>query len=889
MGWFEGLRHRVRTVLNPGAYERELREEMDLHRHLDAQQLGDEDAARRRFGNTTSHIESTRDATWFRLVDVIAQDLRYAWRSMRRAPGFTAAVVVILALGIGLNAAMFSFLDRLYLRPPSGVVEPDALRRLWITRYSRGSPSAPYQSLSFAHYAAVREALRGVAEVAYFNTNNAMALGRDHAGPPVHGVWATASYFPVLGARPALGRVFGADEDVLGNPTPVAVVSHHFWKTRLGSDSAILGRELAFGPRKVTVIGVLEPGFSGLDVQAADVWFPIASFTGTSWDRKPFWQSTTTWGGRSVLRVAPGVSAEELATRATAALRRTERELNPARPDTLQRAQVASIIEARGPGVLDRQLVVASRLGTVAMVVLLVACANVVNLLLARAVYRRREIAVRLALGVSRSRLYRMITTETVLIALIAGAAAMLTAWWAGSLLRTLILPNIEWVDGTLDRRVTAFTLAIAIVAGLVAGLLPAFQATNPRLTEALKSGSEQSAGGRTLLRDALVVSQTAMSLVLIVLAALFVRSLQAVREVDLGYDPERVVYTYLYFNEGEDPSRLERAGKLTRIAREFDGRAGVEAVALASAAPMRGYSALPFFTARDSIGTLGERTPAVQIVTPGFFTASGLRIVRGRSFAGPTLGGPSNELVVDQYAARLLWPDEDPIGQCVRFVKPTNACLTVVGVSESTRRFGVLENQHPAFHLPLGSPVSSPGDAYDLVLRVSPEALGTVQAALDAALRREFPLATSTSKTMSESLHPQYQPWRMAALLFTAFGVLALIVALFGIYSSVTYAVGQRTREFGIRIAMGARMRNILNQVVGEGFRLVTIGVGAGIILSLVAGRIVASMLFGVQPMDASAMLLAASLMLGVSVLASAVPAVRAARVDPVKALRAE
>ena len=888
MAWFDGVAHRLRTVLDPGAHERELREEMEFHERLDAGQR-DESAARRRFGNRTYYQEETRRMTWLGFLDVAAQDLRYAWRSMRRAPGFTFAVVTTLALGIGVNAAMFTFLDRVFVRPPAGVNEPETVRRLWITRFRNGVPTATTQGLSFPHYASIRDELKGVAEVAYYNTDNAMALGRDYAGPPVHGVWATANYFPLLGVRPALGRLFGPDEDDFAAPSNVAVVSHAFWQTRLRGDTGILGRPLAIGRTAYTVVGILEPEFQGLDVQAADIWFPAAAFPGRSSDQKPLWQSFTTWGARTVLRVEGNVADVELAARATAAIRRAEQGLTARRRDTLQRAQTGPIVEARGPGTPDRQIAVASRLGAVAAVVLLVACANVVNLLLARAVYRRREIAVRLALGVSRSRLFRMVTTETMLMAIVAGAAALLVAWWGGTLLRTLILPGIEWTDAALDQRVVVFTVLVALGAGLLAGIVPAIQSGNPRLTETLKSGGAASGESRSLLRSGLVVSQTAMSLVLIVVAALFVRSLGAVRGIDLGYDAERVLYSYLYFEEGEEPLPAVRSEKIARVAREFVGHPGVEGIAIASSAPMRGYSFTSFFTERDSMGTLGESAPAIQYVTPGFFETTGLRVVRGRAFAGPELGGPSSEIVVNQQAARVLWPGEEPLGKCVRLGKRDAPCSIVVGVSETSRRFGVMDNQMAQFLAPLGGSASEPAAGSDVVLRVAPGARASVSAALDAALRREFPLARSTSKSMTEVLDPQYQPWRMAAVLFTGFGVLALVVALFGIYSAVAYSVGQRTREFGVRIAMGARLRDVVNQVLAEGLRVVLLGVVIGVGLSLAAGRIVASMLFGVAPADPSAMLLAGCTMLLVAGIAALVPGLRAARVNPVVALRSE
>jgi putative ABC transport system permease protein len=827
--------------------------------------------------------------TWLGSLDVLRQDARYAWRSIVRTPEFTATVVLTLALGIGLNATMFSFLDRLFVRPPSGVESPGTLRRLWVERFQSGRPSFTAQQIGYPYYSAIRDEVRDIADVALYIPDNGMSLGRDYAGAPVHGVYATSNYFGVLGLRPVQGRFFGADEDVMGNGSSVIVIGETFWRTRLARDPQIIGKQLAIGRRSFTVIGIAPEKFAGLDVQPADIWLPLATFPALPSRGVPWWRTSTTYTSTAIARARTGFADPMFETRATNALRRVAREMTDRRLDSLQRIYTGSIIEAHGPAELGADMVIATRLGGVALIVLIIACANVVNLLLARAVSRRREIAVRLALGVSRWRLVRLLTTETLLLALLAAAAAIVTAWWGGGMLRTLLLPNIEWIDSPLDFRVAVFAVGIALAAGLVAGLVPAIQSSDPSLTDALKAGAREGGAQRSRLRSGLVVLQTALSVVLVVGAALFVRSLNNVQGIDLGFDAERTVHSYLYFESGEDPADSLIAQRLVDIARDFERRPDVEAVARASYAPMRGVAYRQFYFGSDSAQGLREGWPGTVMATPAFFRASGLPIVRGRGFSGSEYGVAPNEVVVNEVAAKGMWPREDPIGQCVRFNKPSEPCYTVVGVAKSQHQFQVIERAAPFVYVPVNSVAAPLSSATDIVVRPRPGFEAAVTNDLGVALRRAFPNATATVKGMAELLKPQYQPWRIGAGLFTAFGVLAMIVALVGIYSSIAYGVGQRTREFGVRVALGAQVRDILDLVLGEGLRVALIGIALGVALSFAATKLIASMLFGVQPSDPSVLLLVTSSLLLVAGIAALIPAWKAARVDPVVALRAE
>lgn len=787
--------------------------------------------------------------TWFSAFDVLVQDARHAWRSIARTPGFAIMIVATLALGVGVNTATFSFLDRLFLRPPAGLDEPTSLRRLWITRYRRAE-SFTYQGLNYPSYVALKEAAVG-AELALFNTDNTLRIGRDRNTPPVHAVYATSNYFKIVGVRPAAGRFFALDEDVMGAGANVAVVSHVFWKTRLGGDPGIVGKTVTLGRIPYTVVGVLPPGFVGLDVQPADIWIPLAAFPVPLRQGKPWYQTPSTYGSRVVMRVKPGFDDDAFAARATVVMRRVEQELRPDGPDVRISLVTGPIIEARGPGEAGQETAIATRLGGVAIIVLLIACANVVNLLLARAVHRRREIAVRLALGVSRSRLVRLLTTESVLLALLAAGAAILTAWWSGGLLRSLLLPDIEWIDSAIDGRVVLFGLSVSIVAGLVAGVIPAIQASNPQLTVALKSGAREGGVQYSRLRSALVIAQAAFSVVLLVGATLFVRTLQNVQSIDIGFDVERTVMAEVRFEDGEELPDAVISAAMQEIASRMENRPGVERVGRTYISPMRGYSVQAFFTGNDSLGSVVSSAfgPLFSAVSPGFFDASGLRVIRGRTFGGGEYGVAANEVILNEAAAPALYPGRDPLGQCVRFAKRDNPCHTVVGIVENSNTMALIEGKKGNFFVPLGSDAAKDRLGTAIVLRVRPDAMASVRTDLQREIRRAFPLGYATVMSMNENLSDDYRPWRMGATLFGAFGMLALLVALVGIYSTVSYTVGQRTHEFGVRIALGARMRDVVNQVLGEGLRVVAIGVAAGILLALAAGRLVRALLFASSP----------------------------------------
>jgi predicted permease len=597
------------------------------------------------------------------------------------------------------------------------------------------------------------------------------------------------------------------------------------------------------------------------------------------------------YGTHAFFRATPGTNLTEFARRATLTAQDVIRSSGTGIPFASIEATTGPIIYTRGPGVQEQQNVIATRLGAVALIVLVIAAANVANLLLARATRRRREIAVRLALGVGRWRLARMLTAETLLLALIAAGAALAAAWWGGAALRQLLLPDVTFVGPIVDLRVLWFTLAAAVLSGLIAGLVPAIQSTNPDLTRALKEGARDGGLSHSRLRSALVVIQAALSVVLLVGASLFVRSLQNVRGLDLGFDVDQVVIGTVGFDEGQSPPLPVRSAAMAAIELRMTGKPGILSTSRSNQPPMAGASYRDFWFGNESSKSIDKLQPTLYAADDRYFVTTGIRLVAGRLFEDRA--GAPPEVMVNQDMASVLWPGREPLGQCMRFESATSTCYSVVGVVESSRAMAVVESARPQYFLPRSNMPPGFDDRYRqpavLLVRTTPELATRVIADVAAELRREFPTGYPDARLMSSTLAGDYRPWRVGALLFSAFGVLALVVAVLGIYSTVSYTVSQRTHEFGIRIALGARIADLLRLVLGEGLRTVALGVVAGIALALAAGRLVASLLYGIQPSDPRVLIAVSVTLLVVAGLAALVPAWRASRVDPTSTLRAD
>jgi predicted permease len=816
-------------------------------------------------------------------LDAILSDLRYAARSLRRSPVVALTIVLTLALGIGVNAAMFSLLDIIYLRPPAGVVKPDALRRLWVERrFVSGVQYWP--GFDYQAFEAVSAAGNAQAEVFAYSPPSEMTIGRGENAPTLRVVRATGQYFSVLGVQAARGRMFDVADAAPEASAQVVVISNALWTRQFNRAPDVLGRTLTVGRTPLTIIGVAPPEFRGIDLDAADAWTPLGAFS-TPNAAEPWWRNPNVNGFSLVLRLKPEVHEAELLHRLMQALRASE--VSALRYDTLSVAAFGAINRERGPGKVSGEMQVASRLAWVAMLVLLIAAANVVNLLLARGTNRHREIAVRLALGISRSRLTRLLVCESMLLAVVATGAAIVAARWASMLIQRLLMPDIQWAGATIHWRLMVFALVIALVCGVVTGLIPAWQVSSPSLTDGLRAGGRDTHGRRSGLRTALVVVQAAFSVVLLVGAALFIRSLENVKAHDVGYAVGRLAFGTVSYDTRDSVRDAALHVRLSALGPRVRSIAGVRDVAFTSMRPMWGWASKTYFPESDTARNkppLGKWT----VVTPNYFETTGTQLLRGRTFAAGGADGASS-VIVNQAMANALWPNEDPIGRCVRFDKPTNPCATVIGVVETVIMGHLDETPDPGFYVSAERAPFSTRGGTTMVVNASADRIDAVTSAMRDLLRAEFPGSIPVTTTMATVMAPEYRPWELGAKLFTAFGVLALVVATIGVYSSVSYAVAQRTHEFGVRLALGARGPDVIRQVLGENLRTIAIGIAAGGVLTLFAGRLLRSLLYGIEPSDPLSLAAVAIVLVIVALAAAFRPAWRASRCDPVSALRAE
>jgi len=815
------------------------------------------------------------------------QDFAYASRSLRRAPGLSATIIVTLALGIGVNAMFFSLLDRLFVQPPSGISNPGQLRRLYWQGGEKRSGSSPNAPFSIPVVDAMRDALRGIGAITVYH-HDWQRLG-DEPEPTTAVTMAGAQYFTLLGVHPAFGRFFSPDEERIDVPSPVAVVSEAFWHRRFGDSPAdAIGQRISLNKRQLTVIGVVPGEFSGTDVNASDVWVPLgmlAQLSPMGQQSGPPWYRLRWLYGFQVIARPSTERAGRLEAAATVAARRA---FGDAPEGRNVRILSGSLVAARGPGKPEQEASIAIRLGGVAVMVLLIACANVANLLVARSIRRRREIAVRSALGITRSGIVKLLLAESTLLAVAAGVAAMMIAAWAGTLLRHFLFPSVHWASGVIDWRVAVFTTLITLLTGITAGLAAALRASRTDIVQTLKTGGREGSIRGSRLRAVLLTVQVALSMVLLVGALLFVKSLRAVRAVNLGYDAERLITISPRFDGGDRKGReLALESGLPALAARLAAVPGVERVALTSMSPMYGFSfSTVFYASGDTLPKWSDGVPNITAVSPEYFATVGLPLVRGRNLTSSDAqnGGVA---IVNNTLARSSWPHDEAIGQCLRIGKPSAPCVTVIGVVEDARRAMVLEE--PVRHVYL--PAARTGDYAPgyVIIRVPPDQAARVVLAARKEAARIFPGAEVGVIRMSDVLAPQYRPWELGATLFTVFGLLALLVAAVGVFSTLSHEVSQRRHELGVRAALGATLADIVGLVVAQGMRVVVGGALLGTLLALAAGRLVASLLYGVAPSDPWSLGTVVMILILVAAAASSIPAWRASRADPLEALRAD
>ncbi len=860
-------------------------------------ELGDVSTVAATLREIDERVQRSRGTSeWF---DRIVRDVRHALRGFRRAPVVTATIVVTLALGVGANVAVLSLADRLFVRPPAGLARPDELRRVYTrSTWSAGQVLEIHSAIGYPQFGAVAASAQGRAKFTAYTTPDSVVVGHADDRSVVLGSYVDASFFPMLGVAIERGRAFAPNEVTFGSPAFVAVISDAYWRDHFGGDDDIIGRQAWFDRQRYTVIGVAARGFRGTDLDATDVWRPISNLAETS-PENPWY---TGWRRaprvRVVARVEAGAADAPLAAAATAAFRHGELE-HVARGADTATVILGPILESLGPSIQPRtEVAIVSRLLGVALVLLLVACANVGNLLLARAVSRRREVAVRLALGVSRGRLLMQLLVESVTLSLVAGAIAASFALWCGPALARLILPDKQLGGAALDWRTAVATFAISIVTGVLTGLAPALHARRSDLASALKTGVRDRAAAALRLRPIFVIAQTALSLVLIVGAGLFAKSLEDVKGIDVGYDVDRLAFGAVFFvNDSTntidyfgETHRAETAAGLRAALAEMAHAPGVEGAALTTHPPLGGYAMVSLFTDSGAVPDVSNRDATVRATTPSFFATSGLEVRRGRLYGDADDGSAAPVAVVNETAARAYWPGREALGRCLHLLKATAPCMRVIAVTKDSHLAQLIEGPRAETFVPVAQQTGYFGRPAYLLVRAAPGQLARVTTKLRSVLRTIFPTAEPPYvKTVSSLVEPELRPWRLGATLFGVFGALALLVAAIGVYSAMAYSVSERIGELGIRAALGASGANIIGPIVGDAARLVIAGIVCGLALSLVGGRVVAALLYATSPRDPVVLGLGAAVLGILAIGSSAIPAWRAARADPMSALRAD
>jgi predicted permease len=886
----------IRRVLRIRNVERDLDDELAFHFEQSVEELmrqglsrqNAEAEAHRRFGNEQRYRRELarldRRAESNRRLALWGQDVRYAVRRMGRWPGLTAGIVLTFALGIGANATMFGIIDRLLLRPPEHIVEPERVTRPMIDQFvSWIGMRQTSDIMGYPDYVNLKR-VESFSDVAAF-TGRELTLGRGEEARRRPAVLASDNFFALLGVQPALGRFWAPEEDAPG-AEGTAVIGYDLWQQQFGGDRSVLGQTIDFGHGAYTIIGVTPRNFTGVNLSRVDVWLPLLT-AGSQLMGSSEWITSPNWiAFRPVARLAPGATSEQAVLEATTLHRQARAdEIAEGKSDPEARVLVAPLIAARGPLATSESAVAKWLLG-VSLIVLLIACANVANLLLARMIRQQRETGIRLALGISRGRLLAQTLTESLVLAMLGAAAALLVTHWGGSFVRNVLLPDIVWGDAVMDLRVLVLVLVLTVVTGVLAAVAPALQANRAEVQDTLRSGGRTLSPPALRTRNALTVLQAALSVVLLVGAGLFVRSLQQAQALDLGIDPEGVVLIQPVFEQGLAADRK----------REFYRQAAERLAALPGVEHISASVGAPFVMARgssvqvpgiDSIPRLPGGGPYFQAVQPGYFPALGLQIQQGRGIAPEDVEGAPRVAVVSELMARTLWPEGSAVGKCLILAEDA-PCTEVVGVVEDARRFRLQEDAAMQFYVPLDQ--GPRGDTPDvLFVRVgsSPDVLlPTLQREL---LRLEPGLRFAYARPLQDLVAPQLRSWQLGATMFTVFGFLALLVAAIGLYSVLAFAVAQRTHELGIRAALGATRERLMRMVISQGVALVVIGTVLGLIAALAASSRIEPLLFQTSPRDPFTFGAVAAVLLLVAILAAALPGWRATRVDPSEALRSD
>ncbi|HWP42364.1 MAG TPA: ABC transporter permease, partial [Blastocatellia bacterium] len=807
-------------------------------------------------------------------MDRFRQDLVYALRNLRKSPGYAAVTVLTLALGIGANTAIFSVVNTLLLSPLR-FKDPDRLVMVWeknIPRNRERNVVSPANFLDWNSQNQVFEQMAALSDIQVNLTN---------AGEPeeLEAQIVTASFFPLLGVQPVHGRAFLDSEDV-PNAERVTIISNRLWQGRFGADPQLLGKTITLNGRNYTVVGIMPPGFYFLNNET-DVWVPMALNTGIDY------REVTGRYLRAVARLKPGVTLSQAQAEMTLIASRLEqsyREFNA--------GWSANVFPLQQEVVGDIRPALLVLLGAVGFV-LLIACANVANLLLARAATRQKEFALRAALGASRGRLVRQLLNESLLLGVLGGAAGLALAYWAIELLMKFNPGNIPRLDEvSLDGRVLAFTLGVSVLTGLIFGAVPALQASRPDLNESLKEGGRGTAGGagHRRLRSIFVVSEVALALVLLVGAGLMIKSFIRLQQVDLGYNPENVLTARVLLPGSKYGDNPKRAAFFKQATERIANIPGVQAAGAISWLPLVGLgSATTFWVDGRPEPPPGEKPATdVRVITPGYFAAMGIPLIKGRIFDERDTAESPRVLIINETMAREFFPGEDPIGKrlIISWDRP-ELPDEIIGVVGDAKLVSVSGEARPAIYWPHARQASY--SLMTFVVRTAGDPLAMAGSLVREIRAIDPEQAVASIQTMEDVVSASIARPRFNMLLLGLFASVAMVLAAVGIYGVMAYSVSQRTHEIGIRMAMGAQRADVLRLIVGQGMALTLAGIGIGLAGAFFLTELMSSLLFGVEATDPLTFTIISLLLACVAFAACYIPARRATKLDPMVALRYE
>jgi putative ABC transport system permease protein len=881
------LKTALRALLRSSQAERELDEELRYHIEQQTEQnirMGmnpDEAgfAARKAFGGVQQVKERSLDARGLRWLEEIWLDLRYGARMLAKNSGFTVVAVLTLALGIGANTAIFSVVNALLLRPYP-YKDQDRLVWLWETRLPeipRNSPS-PANFLDWQKQNTVFEQLEAI------NVNDYNLIGE---GNPerIRGMVITHGFLSMLGVRPQIGRDFFPDENRPGHGN-VAIFSHELWQRRFGGDPNIINRKIMLDDRQFTVIGVMPP-ISGLNLRRTEIWTPIA-FTAEQTENRRV-------GILNVIgRLKPGVTMERARSEMSAIADRLAKQYPDSNADW--NVIVSSLLEdaVNETGIKTPLLLL---LGAVAFV-LLIACANVANLLLARAAARQKEIALRTALGASRWRIVRQLLVESLLLSLAGGITGLMLA--NGGLKILMAQSDIDWpriMNVSLDLHILAFTVSITLLTGLSFGIVPALQASKPNLNEMLKDAGRGSTGGRRqhAVRNALVVLEVTISMVLLVGAGLLMKSFIGLHKVDPGFNPKNALTVAISLPERKYPEKNRQAAFYKQLGERVSALPGVKATSVASNVPFSNYHWGNWdrgfrIEGRTSNSSGNDGGGAYYSVSPNYFKAMGIPLLRGRLFTEFDTESAPRVAIINSTMATRFFPGEDPIGKRIQLTdrvrNGSQVYREIIGIVADVKSDALDQQAHPQIY---EAYTQEPFPSMTLVVRVAGDPIG-----LGESIRREvFQLDKEQPvfgiQTLERLISTSTSQQRFSMMLLGVFAAAAIALASIGLYGVMSYAVAQRKHEVGIRMALGAQPRDVLGLILFQGLRLTLGGIAIGLIAAWAATRLLINLLYGVSATDPLTFIGVSLLLIGVSLLACYLPARRATKVDPLVALRCD